>query len=119
MNEQTKQALSDFVQKMIAAAEQGAAFTAEQTPLLVQEWLRWQLVEASFWAVICIGAAVLSIAYWKKMWRLSEDEGFPYIAVNAIGSFSTVPGLVYTIYALKVWVAPRVVVFEEFLKILK
>jgi heme/copper-type cytochrome/quinol oxidase subunit 2 len=115
VSEQTKQALEQFVQKMLAGAEQAGAFAVEQTPLLVQEWLRWQLVSSLLMAIVLVvPTLVLLFVGWRYRQSIWEDEHpLPVFAFV----LSLIPGVamaVNIIHATKVYIAPRVVILEMF-----
>ena len=115
MNEATKQAIEQFIQKILAGAEAAGNFTTEQTPLLVQEWLRWQIVDSAFWLVVGLVILAVSLLTWKRSWKISFDEDIPLIVANftgvLLGSLMTVTN---TFDLIKVLVAPRVVLLEKF-----
>jgi hypothetical protein len=118
MTDETKKALEAFVLQMIDAAKSGASWTAEQAPILVQEWLRWQLVEAIIIIVTLTIGSVLFGAIAKHYWHDIDDNPVPFFALLA-GIILWVP-LFFNILALaKVLVAPRVVVFEKFMELVK
>lgn len=139
MNEATKQALEQFVTKMLAAAEQGAGWSAEQAPLLVQEWLRWQLVDALIVVVasaLVIGAAVVSgkkalaglrgEATREDRLRHGYDDSdpLPYVLWLVFGAIAPCAlGLLMFLAsastAVKVTIAPRVVVLEKFAELVR
>lgn|SRR3990167_2475004 len=124
MNETTQQALEQFVQKMLTAVEQGASWTAEQAPLVVQEWLRWQMVEAASRAalmvVLCVVFGWLSRRCLAKMREHSLDPWEVPAGLAAVVSLvSGVLAGVAALDALKVYLAPRVVVLEKFVDLIK
>lgn len=116
------------MQKMLGAllewAQQGGAFVKEQAPLYVQELLAWRFWSAAMTAGLC--AAVFIVAFKVNRWvtrRYSEETeahgfmaGEPFFAgavvtvIACIGSL--VMGIGATYSAVKVKVAPRVVVVE-------
>ena len=126
MNETTQQALEQFVQKMLTAAEQGGSWTAEQAPLVVQEWLRWQMVSAAGAAAILLalcGVAAGLSRYCVVLARRDPREAevnWSIAAMTAviaviIGLFSLIP----IWRGIKVYIAPRVVVLEKFADLIK
>lgn len=122
MDETTQKALNEFVQQIISVAQTGAQWTTEQAPLVVQEWLQWQLTEALLLG--CLGVVMLvfapAAAYRAYRW-LDETEGLGIIA-GVVALFSMVLGVILSsqfLLALKVYVAPRVVVLEKFAELVK
>lgn len=131
MTDTTKQALEAFVLQMIEAAKTGASWTAEQTPLLVQEWLKWQLGEAALLLVICYLGIAFALG-WARYFHIRHladikengyarhdwQDGRNLTLVGSATVFLITTGTFgWTI--LKVLVAPRVVVFEKFIEVIK
>ena len=125
MDEATKKAMSEFVQQALTTAKAGAQWTADQAPLLVQEWLHWQLTEA---VVIAIGFWILLGVFvwmWRSTWPTREDVNnalddhpgplFAAIPIIACAVF----GVSWLLTAAKVLVAPRVVVLEKLADLVK
>jgi heme/copper-type cytochrome/quinol oxidase subunit 1 len=116
----TKQALEQFVTKMLAAAEQGATWTADQAPLLVQEWLRWQLAQSVLLTVLLLGGAVILGRTTARWFR--DDDIWPETPLPLFSSLVTGVLLLFGCAALfdavKVYLAPRVVVLEKFVDLI-
>jgi hypothetical protein len=119
MDEQTKQALNDFIQKAITAADSTAQFAIEQAPLLVQEYLARAIFRGIFDVLLGVVLAALAVAAirlsvtWGKDY---ETEGLAVISgvvglVASIGSAVLFFGGLYD--ALSVYIAPRVYVMEQ------
>lgn len=126
MDEATKQAIGAFVQKMLAAAENGANWTAEQAPLVVQEWLLWQMVEAGIWALagLISGCVAVWLTYWMvpkwdKWDRTCNPMAFMAPAGVAICGIFAIVGITAISSLLKLWLAPRVVILEKFADLVK
>lgn len=128
MDEATKQALGEFVQKMLSAVERSADWTSQQAPLVVQEWLRWQMAEALLWAAFQIAVAI-TIPLMVHRIILAITEGDKYAASGArigrmVASGITlvvfgIPATFNLLVALQVYLAPRVVVLEKFAQLVK
>jgi len=121
--------------KTTATATQG--FVTEQTPLYIKEFLSWYFWEAMFYATCCVTllCITLSTAVWalKKYSKIRPKElerGEKYggdsenyqsiIAVALVASAGLlIPISINAHNALKVKVAPRVVLVEEIAKKLK
>ncbi|NBO98548.1 MAG: hypothetical protein EBU90_00195 [Proteobacteria bacterium] len=126
-----EQNISDLVLwiKTTATATQG--FVTEQTPLYIREFLSWYFWEAMFYtsisaALLCV---TLSVALWasKKYSKLKAEELKKDIRYNGASenfqiamAFALVASAVLLVplsinahNALKVKVAPRVVLVEE------
>jgi hypothetical protein len=128
MDEATKNALNEFVQQAISATKAAGQWSAEQAPLLVQEWLSWQLAESAAWMVLAL-LAVVPCALGLRMLRAKHAEcaaskdwsvrldTLDYNIASALVAIM-VAGLVFAafvnaLHAVKVIVAPRVVVVEQ------
>jgi len=124
MNDATKQALEQFVTKMLSAAEQGASWTADQAPLLVQEWLRWQLVNSALWALVFVAITTL-IAIRMLPWAKRGEErdefefGAAWVSYSVVQLLTFIAAAVWVESLLKVLIAPRVVVLEKFADLIK
>lgn len=134
MEENLKQQLEQFALKMIAAMESGADFAAREIPLLVQEWLQWQVISNSILGVTTIFIAALvyrSCAVWLPNFTKAEQSSKSYyspkevetnyianrMAGKMLGSlFAIMIGLVFggtfLVAAAKAILAPRVVILE-------
>lgn len=105
-----------------AGLETGAAFVKEQTPLLVQEYLKWTFWDAAVSAGVAAGIGILSILLVRKIIKSKkiewddEDQAIPAGVGVLIGCIITlIMGICTyncTKTALKVAVAPRVVLVE-------
>lgn len=132
-----EQNISDLVLwiKTTATATQG--FVTEQTPLYIREFLSWYFWEAVFYVSICAALLVvtLGVALWaaKKYTKLRAEEiergniyngsseGYQIASAVAlvVSGILLAPIFVNAHDALKVKVAPRVVIVEEIAKKLK
>lgn len=138
MNETTKQALEAFLQRTVQTANAAADFTVEQTPLLVQEWLRWQIIDGIFviflWAIV-VGAGWVTFNLVVKDVRADDarrtkEYGRQYNSEDGITFAKAVRLVVVSVLSvivlgvngwpiLKVVVAPRVVIAEKLLELVK
>jgi len=132
-----EQNISDLVLwiKTTATATQG--FVTEQTPLYIREYLGWYFWEAIFYVSISavLLCVTLSVALWssKKYSKLrpkelergekygGDSEGYVIACmVSLVASVMLLIPLFINVHdALKVKIAPRVVLVEEVAKKLK
>ena len=120
MNDATKQALNDFILKLVQGLDTAATFTAEQTPLLVQEYLDWIFWSSLLGAVASIAGLMIAAAVFRwtrnyyKMNPRSNNPGPGFTCAAA--AVLSIPLTLNTIYCaafvLKVSVAPRLVIIE-------
>ena len=132
MSDELKTALTAFVQQIIAAAKDGASWTAEQSPMVVQEWLRWQIVSGfTIAAVTTVMTAICLRVAWKIHRWVQDEKSDPY---NDDNMLAYIPAAALVIICVVTWfeatapalmsatkalIAPRVVVLERFMELLK
>lgn len=120
MDEAMKKLLSDYLAKLLSAAEAGVEWTASQIPLIIQEKLAWEfwihIVYGSVWAVIlfsCLYILFLSISKFNK----SDYGGGDGWIGGMVGS--VIVGLIAIIavftnleHVIQISVAPRLYIIE-------
>lgn len=100
-------------------------FTAEQTPLLIQEILDYNFYMAAmlvgFFAAFTIVAAVCTIVTAKSFHKSYNNDD--WVAVTFIGLIVTGTSLIPLLYnvnaVLKIWLAPRLYMIEYVSSLLK
>lgn len=114
---------AEFVKLIIDAAQSGAAWTAAQAPTLVQEWLQWifyaAILKTTLATLFLIVPGILLIIWVTKQDFLDDGEAFATflgIILFVIGGMIAVPN---TFTAIKVKTAPRVVVVERFIELVR
>lgn len=128
MDEDVKQRLLKMLDALEDSVSNGADWTAEQAPLVVQEYLNWTFWNEMFCAGVCLLILVLSAAgaayVLKRVLRVSSDKdkasSFTMIlcvyCIFATFPFAIGTKSVHT--AVKVKLAPRVVVLEKVQKLI-
>lgn len=121
INEEIKQKMVQYLQSFEAGLKQAGEFSAEQAPLVVQEFLAWE-----FWyhaaMSVCFGIALgivmkLVTDWWPKLDQF-DRIGFGMVTAIAILGFSV--GTVTSAFgAAKVAIAPRIVVLEKISELVK
>ena len=130
MSDELKTALTAFVQQIIAAAKDGASWTAEQAPMVVQEWLRWQVVSGFALAAVTtvLTGICLRVAWKIHCWvqgkrQPYDDRELAYIPAGVLVLLGVAAWFTAALPALmdatKALIAPRVVVLERFMELLK
>lgn len=136
MNEETKNALNEFIVSSIEAVKQGAEFVKEQVPMVLQEYIAWGIVSNAVMAVVF--AAVLygmyRVAKWaydntndgmrkrgEEIGRYRDDFGYVMaITLSALASIVAASCMVSSISdALMAAVAPRVYLIQTFTEMMK
>lgn len=125
MSEELKSQLEAFISGMLTKAENATVWAEGEIPLLIQEWLSWLFVESAIHTVIFfIPFVIITFFYVRTMrllWNDSRDEAlmipasFLYVI---LGGGTLVPTLINFLQAVKVIVAPRVVILEKGLSLI-
>lgn len=123
INEEIKQKMVQYLQTFEAGVKKAGEFSAEQAPLVVQEFLAWEFW-SSFVAFAICSLIVLLVAgafiYWLR--GTKEDTEFKVLV-------GVVPGMVCLFMQIPIWtnaynagkvaVAPRIVVLEKISELVK
>jgi hypothetical protein len=115
INEEVKQKMIEYLQSFEAGIKKAGEFSAEQAPLVVQEFLRWEIVCNGAFAV---AAGMLLIVFLAAAIRYHfKVDGEEKVFVWLVAS---VPLVAFGIgfgtcaeRAGKAWLAPRIVVLEK------
>lgn len=121
MTPETQKALEVFVLQIIDAAKVGATWSADQAPILVQQWLAYQWY-TSLLAIATFGViGILLVIFMVRGWICDDDMGAGLLGI--LSGVGLIPALIIVALnvdnLIKLTVAPNVVVFEKFLEILK
>jgi hypothetical protein len=113
MDDATKQALNDFLQRAIALAEQGV----ETLPSVFQEILAWKLFDWGTgvgYSLILLGAVIWARRYFLDL--LDEDDEVPVVFLHltlAVPFFFALTWLGVAISGIaKVFLAPNLVILD-------
>jgi len=124
MDEVTKQAFNEFVQAMMTATTSGMNWTADQAPLVVQEWLQYTQILSGFCVILGLLTLILlwtKVRAWaNKMWN-EEDYDTNSIGWVVLITFTLITTLATGLFLqtfLKVTFAPRIAVLEKFLSMM-
>ncbi len=129
MNEQIQQEILKYLQAFQSGVEKAGTFTAEQAPLVVQEFIQWQ-IWGNLLEVLYFGLG-LFICY-KLFLKLKKDL-LEFVVKNKYSSGAevlyvplTIVALIFAMFffyalssAAKALVAPRVVVIEKISELTK
>lgn len=119
MNPEIADRLTKYLDTLEKGLDKAGDFIAEQAPLVVQELLAWRFWEAAMLAVVLALGVLLCIALWKpaKHFQIDDyDECGPLFARIILATTITVMtgfAIQNGIAAVKVKVAPRLIVLEE------
>ena len=125
MNDELKQKMVEYLEQLESGLKTAADFSAEQAPLVVQEYLNWMFLNSLAGGVCCgLAALVLSFAATKVVQHmLSENDtegacigGF---VLGAFAVFASAGSIGQLLFAAKVCIAPRVVILEKISELLR
>jgi hypothetical protein len=128
MNDELKEKLMHYLETIEKGVNQGADFVAEQAPLYVQEFLAWE-----FWqhCISAIAFALAIIVILALGWNFSammknsknreaNDMRLAPLVASLLLAGILLPILIFEVkQALKVELAPRVVIVESLRKAMK
>lgn len=131
MNPATLDAFHQFVQQVVSGAQNAATWTVGQAPLVVQEWLQWQQYQALMLIAFSLLGVLLGVGFARNRLlamrariaaeRYVDTDG--YIAGIVLGlvlsAASALELMTVLLTLVKVIVAPRVVVLEKFVDLIK
>jgi len=113
----------EYLQTFEDGVKKAGEFSAEQAPLVVQEFLAWEFWSHSVGAVVC-GAAIIAIALViRKIWSVTasfDELRFGGTLFGGMACVGLAVGVCVNSYcAGKVAVAPRIVVLEKIATLVK
>lgn len=128
MNEQAQQSLAELIKYATSGVDAMVAFGQEQLPILVEQLLMWHFVESLLWfslGLIGLCAYIYSTfriipkvmsEHKKSLGDQSEFIAFGVPIFYGIGSVFLAPFLVVAVVSniawLKIWIAPKLYLFE-------
>lgn len=138
MDEKIQESLASILEFIEQGVETGASFAAEQTPLVIQEILRWGIIEAIFgivsWAIFFGGLVVFfrimrntligkeypETPEWKED---MSDSQFCWIVLTSwvptiCGFVYLLPTTIYLLRIIKILMTPRLYLITEIGRIL-
>jgi len=121
INEEIKQKMVEYLQTFEAGVKKAGEFSAEQAPLVVQEFLRWEIVCNGFFGVV-MGVLLLAVFATAIRYHFKvdgEEKAFVWIfAAIPLVAFGIAFGTCFE-RAGKAWIAPRIVVLEKISTLVK
>lgn len=122
INEEIKQKMVEYLQTFEAGVKKAGEFSAEQAPLVVQEFLAWEFwgnaIPAVLVLLIMLTALVSTAVIWKKSDDIDWRMGSGLITGLSV-LFLTIPFSITASQACKVAIAPRIVVLEKISELVK
>lgn len=123
MDEELKQKLSEYLDQLESGIQQAGGFVIDEVPLVVKEYLNWEIYSYGFSAVVSLIVAILFSVFFIKLLKylnttdeIDTDCG-PYVLCWILSGFITIISLVTcvsnTYSMIKPIVAPRVVIIEK------
>lgn len=115
-----EQLLNETLIQILEIVKSTKDFVIEQMPLVVQEFLRWEIFKGAFFGggILLITLTLLVIGGYKIVKKIKERPHGDYEVVLviflAILMLPLFAGLDYVFKGIKAYVAPRVVIIERF-----
>lgn len=129
---ETKDILNEFLKTLLEGVQQAGAFVKEQLPLVLQEYVKWGVVEGALKFVL-LGLATYLLLRVAIKWayakareidaRNNYDDSIGYWLAAIMLSLGAVPTAIQSIMGLmqaaKAAIAPRVYLLEELSKLVQ
>jgi hypothetical protein len=117
MDDELKQRLIKYLDKMEEAVDGGSDFILDQAPLVVQEYLLWQwwlhLLAMALSILVIVPCVLLGVRLIRESYETDNEQTFGWgMLVIAISGCLLVPAIGEAFTFLKVAIAPRIVVME-------
>lgn len=121
MNSDVRDRIEGYLDAIESAANTAGGFVVEQAPHVAQEYLVWRFWSNVAIAIVCAVVIIVWLAYVRRIWKLAGDTVYHSInaefATKVSGSLIMLPAvvgfLVSSFCAIKVCVAPRLVLLEK------
>lgn len=144
MEEQLKEKGIQYLSNMLDNLQKGSDFVVEQTPLVVQEYLTWNLWEYALYSVAFLIPIIIIWSLYRFWWNRIKDVELPkvgkylsyghtefdqgdrtalrwvWISINwALTVLFLCVSFAHMLGAVKIWLAPRVFLIEKLSYFLK
>lgn len=122
MDAELQKRMLEYLDTLEGTVKAGADFAADQVPLLAQEWLAWcfwsSVLGAAASIVVCL---ILGFTCWMLGRVKDPNEGHvvAFIICCGLAVLLFIPAAACTVQAVKVKVAPRVVLLEKISELAK
>lgn len=123
MNDELKKQLAAMLAQLSTAAQEGAAWTANQIPPLVREKILYGRISNTMWCLLGVIGVILSYRICKRSWPEDDDDrrydmwikrkgAGMCITCFIVGALSLCFVLFAGDEALEAWFAPRLYIVE-------
>lgn len=122
MNDEINQRIVSYLDAIESTASTAGEFVAEQTPLVAQEYLAWYFYSSLMASAFCLVVMLVTAYAIKKVYRLLVPKGgdlsqHPEVTLLLFPAILLVLSCFFAVYnasyAVKVCVAPRIVLLEK------
>lgn len=121
-NEEIKAAVIEYLKTFESGLKKAGEFSMEQVPLVVQEFLAWEFWGSIAAATVCCIAIAIVFPLHKAGCKISDPFSEGRILTHILSVFSwivlSVSAVIQLVEALKVTVAPRLVILEKISELL-
>lgn len=85
MSDKLAKGLEELLSMLVDTLKEGGQFVAEQTPLVVQEFLNWAIVKAGLGLLLGMILTIVGVLAVKKLLTTWQDPGTPYWKKRSYG----------------------------------
>jgi hypothetical protein len=125
MNEDLKTKLLEYLDKLDSGVKTATDFSVEQAPLVIKEYLDWifwfNTTWGLVWLTICM-VIILAAATVVKLALKDEEYGAAALITLMTAVVLIIPiywTIAYTLEAIQVVIAPRIVLLEKISELIK
>ena len=139
VNLDIKQKMLEYAEGLESFAQDAGNFAQEEIPLVIQEYLTWMFAESIFWILVCgffvaiiwiirsqiekgSKALILEGSTNRGDWKPESHAQFSFasnIVTWVITAGIAAISFQWMVWAVKIWVAPRVVILEKVMDLIQ
>lgn len=121
-NEDIKLAIVEYLKTFESGLKKAVDFSMEQVPLVIQEFLAWEFWGSMAIAISCCFAIAIVFPLHKAGCKISDPSSEGRVLTHIFSVFAwiilSVAAITEFVNALKVTVAPRLVILEKISELL-
>lgn len=112
--EQLLKRADELLKFALDGLEAGKEFAMEQAPLVVQEVVKWGIIEHTLWIVIGLGVTFTMVVLLRKSLKFMPVEEGPLFLLPTIGLVVSVIIVCVNMFVVaKAYFAPRLYLLEQ------
>jgi hypothetical protein len=122
INEEIKTKMVEYLQTFEAGVKKAGEFSAEQAPLVVQEFLAWEITRNGLFAMVLAPLLLITVIIAFRIHAKAQDADEKMF----VWLFAAIPLVMFGVgfgacaeRAGKAYIAPRIVVLEKISELVK